>query len=125
MGQSTDKAQGDFMFCIDQDRTKPQMVEFKGPGRVMYRPRPGLELPEGISVTGPEMVEPTLAVVTNDGRAWVFVARGKKPVVAADDPAFAKAVTVPIGGLRRTDWAASTGPRRGISMEGCLAPGGD
>ena len=123
-GESTDKTQGDFMFCIDQDRTKPQIVEFKGPGRVLYRPMPRPNLPEGITVTGPEMVEPALAVIANDGKAWVFLARGQEPMLASD-PTLAKAVTVPVRGLRRTDWAAAKGPRRGVSMEGCLAPGGN
>jgi hypothetical protein len=124
LGQSAGTKQGDFMFCIDQDRAKVQNVEYKGPGRVIYRPMPR-DLPAGITISGPEMVAPTLAVVADDGRAWLFVASGQPPLLAASDPAAGKATTVPVRGLRRTDWAAQRGPRRGTSLEGCLAPGGN
>jgi hypothetical protein len=124
LGQSPGTRQGDFLFCIDQDRAKTQNVDYKGPGRVVYRPMPP-DLPAGVTISGPEMVAPTLAVVADEGKAWVFVARGQKPLLASNDPAFAKSATVPVQGLRRTDWAPQNGPRRGTSLEGCLAPGGN
>ena len=124
MGKNPDKKQGDFMFCISQDRAAPQSIDFAGPGRVIYQPMPPLDVPAGITIEGPEMVEPTLAVVAGDGQAWLFVGKGRKPLLPASDPALAKAKTVTIRGLQRSDWAAKNGPRRGISLEGCLAPGG-
>jgi hypothetical protein len=70
------------------------------------------------------MVEPTLAVIAEDGQAWLFVGKGQKPLLPASDPALAKAKTVKVSGLQRSDWAAQYGPRRGTDLEGCLAPGG-
>ena len=124
LGKNPDKKQEDFMFCIDQDRSAPQAIEFSGPGRVVYQPIQKPPMPQGVTITGPEMVAPTLAVVAEDGKAWVFVGKGQKPAVPAGDPSVAKAKTVNIQGLRRTDWAAQHGPRRGTDLEGCLAPGG-
>jgi hypothetical protein len=124
LGQSTDKEQDTFMFCIDQDRDNVRSVEHKGPGRVVYRPVPQ-DLPAGVTISGPEMVAPTLAVVTNDGKAWLFIGSGETSLLASNDPASGKAITVPVRGLRRTDWAPPKGPRRGTSLEGCLAPGGN
>jgi hypothetical protein len=123
-GKNADTKQGDFMFCVDQDRSTRQSIDFTGPGRVVYRPKPAPPIPAGIEVTGPEMVENTLAVVTDDGKAWLFVAEGQKAPLPAGDPALATATTVQVVTVRRTDWAARTGPRRGTSFEGCLAPGG-
>lgn len=123
-GKSADTEQGDFMFCVDQDRKARQAIDFTGPGRVVYRPMPAPPIPAGIEVTGPEMVENTLAVVADDGKAWLFVAEGQTAPLPAGDPALAKATTVKVVTVRRTDWAAATGPRRGTSFEGCLAPGG-
>ena len=124
LGKTPDKKQGDFMFCIDQDRAAPQAIDFTGPGRVIYKPMPPLDAPAGITIQGPEMVEPTLAVIAEDGRAWLFVAEGQKALLPASDPALAKAKTVKVSVLRRTDWAAQYGPRRGTDLDGCLAPGG-
>jgi hypothetical protein len=123
-GKSADPKQGDFMFCIDQDRSAPQAVDFSGPARVVYRPLPGPDVPEGVVITGPENVANTLAVLATDGRAWLFVGKGEKPVLPPGDAALAKATTVNVRGLRRTDWERPRGPRGGTDMEGCLAPGG-
>jgi hypothetical protein len=112
------------MFCIDQDRAAAQPIDFTGAGRVIYKPMPPLDVPAGITIEGPEMVEPTLAVIAESGQAWLFVGKGQKPLLAASDPALAKARTVQIRGLQRTDWAAKFGPRRGTDLQGCLAPGG-
>lgn len=124
LGKNPDKTQGDFMFCIDQDRGAPQAIDFTGAGRVIYKPMPPLDVPAGITIDGPQMVQPTLAVIAENGQAWLFVAKGQKPLLAASDPAFAKARTVQVNGLQRTDWAAKNGPRRGTDLQGCLAPGG-
>lgn len=124
LGKSPDKKQPDFMFCIDQERSSPQAIELSGPGRVVYQPLPKPSLPAGVTISGPEMIAPTLVLAADDGRAWVFVVKGQKPVVPAGDPILAKAATVNVQGLRRTDWAAQQGPRRGTDIEGCLAPGG-
>jgi hypothetical protein len=122
-GSNPDKTKGDFLFCIDQDRAASQAVNFTGRGRVMYQPMPPPDVPAGITITGPEMVAPTLAVIADDGNAWLFVAEGQKPLLAGD-PVLAKAKTVKVRGLRRTDWARKNGVRAGTDIEACLAPGG-
>jgi hypothetical protein len=72
LGKSTDKAVGDFLFCIDHDRSvAAQPIDFAGPARVVYRPLPPSPMPAGIVVTGPENVAATLAAVAEDGRAWL------------------------------------------------------
>lgn len=121
-GKSDDRAVGEFQFCIDQDRARLQKIDFTGPGRVTYRPAPRPPMPPGVVISGPENVESTLAVVAADGRTWLFVGKGQKPLVTP--AAGAKVTTVDISLIRRTDWAAAVGPRRGISIEGCIAPGG-
>ena len=123
-GKNPDKATGDFLFCIDQDRSAPQAIDFTGSGRVVYQPMPPPDVPAGITVTGPEMVAPTLAVIADDGKAWLFMKKGQKPLLPAGDPALAKAKTVNVRGLRRTDWARKSGAKAGTDIEGCLAPGG-
>ena len=125
LGKNPDKKQGDFMFCISQERDAPQMIDFNGPARVIYQPAPALDLPPGITIEGPEMVEPTLAVIARDGQAWLFVRKGQASLLPASDPAFAKAKTVQVRGLTRSDWARKYGPRGGIGLEGCLSPGGN
>lgn len=125
LGKNPDKKQGDFMFCIDQERAAPQMIDFNGPGRVIYQPAPPLDVPPGITIEGPETVEPTLAVIAQDGQAWLFVRKGKAPLLPSSDPAFAKAKTVQVRGLSRSDWARKYGPRAGIGLEACLSPGGN
>jgi hypothetical protein len=124
LGKNPDKKQGDFMFCINQDRAAPQVVDFTGSGRVIYKPMPPLDAAAGVTVQGPEMVEPTLAVIAEDGQAWLFLGKGQKPLLPASDPALAKAKTVRVRDLQRSDWAPKFGPRRGTDLEGCLAPGG-
>lgn len=124
LGRSPDTKQGDFMFCIDQDRSKPTAVAFTGPGRLVYQPEPPLQVPEGITVSGPEMVAPALAVIGDDGKAWVFVGNGQQPPLAPGDPALARATRIEVRGLRRTDWTRPNGTRGGLDLEGCLAPGG-
>jgi hypothetical protein len=119
LGQTAD---GPFMFCVDQDRSAPQAIDYKGKARVIYRPAPQPELPPGVTISGPEPVEAALAVVAEDGRAWRFVRSGKPQI---DDASLAKATTVAVRTVQRTDWAPANGVRRGIDLQGCLAPGGD
>lgn len=124
LGRSPDPKQGDFMFCIDQDRSKPTAVAFTGPGRVVYQPDAAIQVPEGVTISGPEMVAPTLAVIGDDGKAWVFVGKGQQPPLPPGDPVLARATKVGVQGLRRTDWTRPNGTRGGLDVEGCLAPGG-
>ena len=123
-GSNPDKTKGDFLFCIDQDRDASLAVNFTGRGRVMYQPMPPPDVPAGITITGPEMVASTLAVIADDGKAWLFVGEGQKPLLPAGNPAVATAKTVKVRGLRRTDWARKNGVRAGTDIEACLAPGG-
>jgi hypothetical protein len=123
-GSNPDKTKGNFLFCIDQDRTASQAVDFTGRGRVLYQPMPQPDVPAGITTTGPEMVAPTLAVIADDGKAWLFVGEGEKPLLPSDDKALTTAKTVKVRGLRRTDWARKYGARAGTDIEACLAAGG-
>lgn len=120
-GTGTDKAQGDFLFCIDQAPSASAPADFTGSARVIYRALPAPPMPAGVVIEGPENVAQTLAVVAADGRAWQFVGKGQKPILGAADPA---AATTSVQLIRRTDWARGSGPRRGTDIEGCLAPGG-
>ena len=122
-GKAADPKQGDFLFCIDQDRAgTPQAVNFTGPARVLYRTAPMAGIPAGVVISGPESIASTLTVVTGNGASWVFVAKGEKPL--APTPAATKATTVNVSVVRRTDWAAPTGPRRGTDVASCLATAG-
>jgi hypothetical protein len=124
-GKFADPKQGDFLFCIDQDRSGPaQAVNFTGPARVIYLPVPITGLPPGVVVNGPESVASTLTVIAENGASWVFVAKGQKPLLPAGGPAPAKPTTVNVSILRRTDWAAPVGPRRGADLSSCLTPNG-
>jgi hypothetical protein len=115
--------EAEFLFCLDL--AQPQKIAFDGLARVIYRPQaPPPGIPAGVKISGPESVSSALAVVPNEGKAWVFVAKGEKTPLPAEDPAMASATTVKVGQVRRLDWASDSGPRRGTDLEGCLSPGG-
>ena len=112
--------ESEFLFCIDQDRSAPaQRIEFTGPARVMYRAAPIPGIPAGVVISGPESVANTLAVVGEDGKAWTFVAKDQKPLLATGNPTAVRTSIV-----RRLDWATGSGPRRGTDVSGCLQPAG-
>ena len=113
---------GDFLFCVDQDRAAAQRIEFTGPARVLYRAAPVAGIPAGVTISGPESVANTLAVIADNGKAWIFVGKGQQPLLAAGDRA--KATMVGVTGVRRLDWATESGPRRGTDIAGCLQPAG-
>jgi hypothetical protein len=124
-GKSADAKQGDFLFCIDQDRSAgAQAVNFTGPARVIYRPVPITGIPAGVVINGPESVASTLTVIAASGASWVFVAKDQKPLVPAGTPALVKPTTVGVSIVRRTDWAAAAGPRRGTDISSCLMAAG-
>jgi hypothetical protein len=124
-GKPADPKQGDFLFCIDQERPGPaQAVNFAGPARVIYRPVPITGIPAGVVVSGPENVASTLTVIADNGASWVFVAKGQKSLLPAGAPALVKPTTVNVSIVRRTDWAAPAGPRRGADLSSCLTPAG-
>ena len=124
-GKAADQKQGDFLFCIDQERPGPaQAVNFTGPARVIYRPVPITGIPPGVVVNGPENVASTLTVIAENGASWVFVAKGQTPLLPAGAPALVKPTTVSVSIVRRTDWAAPVGPRRGADLSSCLTPAG-
>ena len=124
-GKTTASPPEEFLFCVDLDRSSPQSVEFAGPARVVYRPMPPPPMPQGMVVSGPEMVASTLAVIAEDGRAWVFVEKGQKAILPSGDRALTNATTVNVNLVRRTDWApANSRTRRGTDIQGCLAPAG-
>jgi hypothetical protein len=113
---------GEFLFCVDQDRASAKRIEFTGPARVIYRHVPIAGIPAGMTISGPESVANTLAVIADDGKAWSFVAKGEQPMLAAGDRA--KATTVDVTVVRRLDWVTGSGPRRGTDVAGCLQPAG-
>src|SRR5215213_6848244 len=124
-GQPADAKQGDFLFCIDQDRSgSAQPVNFTGPARVIYRFIPISGMPPGVVITGPENVASTLTVIADNGATWVFTAKGQKPLLPAGAAALVKPTAVNVSIVRRTDWAAAAGPRRGTDVSSCLAPAG-
>jgi hypothetical protein len=112
------------LFCLDLAPPAPPKIEFAGPARVIYRPQPITGLPAGIKISGPENVSSTLAVVPAQGKGWLFVAKGEKPLLAAGDAATASVATVNVSVVRRVDWIGDDGRRRGTDLEGCLAPAG-
>jgi hypothetical protein len=124
-GKAADPKQGDFLFCIDQERSGPaQAVNFPGPARVIYRPVPIAGLPAGVVINGPENIASTLTVIADNGTSWVFVAKGEKPLLPSSGAAPAKPTTVNASIVRRTDWSAPAGPRRGTDVSSCLSPAG-
>lgn len=123
-GTSADPRQGEFLFCIDQDRSgSAQAVNFTGAARVIYRPVPIAGIPEGVVINGPENIAPVLTVIAENGSTWYFVGKGQKPLQPAAKPA-GKSATVSATMVRRTDWAAPKGPRRGTDVASCLAAAG-
>ena len=124
-GKTADPKQGDFLFCIDQDRAAAaQAVNFTGPARVIYRAVPIAGIPAGVVINGPESVVPALTVVADNGASWVFVAKGQKPLAPAGSTAPATSKTINVSVVRRTDWAAPSGPRRGTDISSCLMAAG-
>ena len=118
------KADTEFLFCIDQERSAPQPVEFTGPARVLYRAVPIIGIPAGVTIQGPESVANTLAVVADNGKAWVFVAKDQKPLLPAGDRTLAGTTIIGASVVRRLDWSTGSGPRRGTDVAGCLQPAG-
>lgn len=118
----TSKA-GDFLFCIDQDRSGgAKAVNFTGQGRVIYRPMPVPGMPDAMVGKTPESVASVLTVIAGTGEAWLFVAKGQ---AALDPPgAGARVTTVPVSIVRKTDWSAPSGPRRGTDIASCLIAAG-
>jgi hypothetical protein len=112
------------LFCVDLAPPAPSKIEFFGPARVVYRLQPIAGLPAGVKISGPENVASTLVVIPNQGKPWLFVAKGEKPLLAAGDPALVGAAAVNVSIVRRIDWLGDDGRRRGTDLEACLAPGG-
>ena len=81
-------------------------------------------MPPGVVFNGPESVASTLTVIAENGPSWVFVAKGQTPLLPLGGPALVKPTTVNVSILRRTDWAAPVGPRRGADLSSCLTPAG-
>lgn len=124
-GKSSDPKQGDFLFCIDQERSgAAQAVNFAGPARVFYRAVPITGVPAGVTINGPENVASVLTVIAENGSNWTFVGKGEKPLLPTGGPALVKPSTVNVSIVRRTDWAAASGPRRGTDVASCLAAAG-
>lgn len=79
--------EGEFLFCVDLASAASKKVEFTGPARVVYLPQPlPPGIPAGMTISGPESVSSTLAVVPNSGKAWLFVAKGEKGATACERP---------------------------------------
>ena len=122
-GKSADPKVGDFLFCIDQERTgaaKP--VTFTGEGRVIYRPMPVPGIPESLAAKTPESVASSLTVIAGTGEAWIFVAKGQ--AVLQPPGSGSRSTTIPVSIVRKTDWSPGTGPRRGTDISSCLVAAG-
>ena len=122
-GKANDPKLGDFLFCIDQERTgTAKAINFTGDARVIYRPAPVPGMPESMIGKTPESIAPVLTVIANSGEAWMFVAKGQS---ALQPPATgARSTTVPVTMVRKTDWSTGTGPRRGTDISSCLVAAG-
>ncbi len=122
-GKSADPKVGDFLFCIDQDRAgAAKAVNFTGQGRVIYRPTPVPGMPDAMAGRTPESVASVLTVIAGTGEAWVFVAKGQAPLQPPS--AAARSTAVPVSIVRKTDWPAPSGPRRGTDISSCLIAAG-
>ncbi len=113
-----------FLFCIDLPPRTTQRITYTGPARVVYRPLPIGNIPAGVKIEGPENVASALAVLPSGGKGWLFLAKNEKSVLAPGDPAGAGVSTVPASVVRRVDWVASDGDRRGMDVEPCFVAGG-
>lgn len=122
-GKVADPKQGDFLFCIDQDRSSgAQAVTYAGEARVIYRAVPVPGMPESMLGKTPESIAPALTVIAGTGQAWLFVAKGQATL--QPPPAGSRATTVPISIVRKTDWSSGSGPRRGTDISSCLVAAG-
>ena len=120
LGRKGEKGEPLFLFCISHEKL-PTPVTVKGPAKVTFVPQPISGLPPMVTVTGPEPVANVLRIVPHTGAAVVFAAEGETALQALSRD---KATVIPVTIVRRTDWVTGSGPRRGISVEGCLSPGG-
>jgi hypothetical protein len=119
LGRESETGDPLFMFCISHDKLATALA-VKGPARVTFVPQPIAGLPAGVKVSGPEPVANVLGIAPEAGPAVVFAAKGQ----TLQEPSLQKATTIPVTLVRRTDWTVGKGPRRGVSVEGCLAPAG-
>jgi len=122
-GKAADAKAGDFLFCIDQDRSGgAKAVNFTGQGRVIYRPMPIPGMPDATVGKTPESVASVLTVIAGTGDAWMFVAKGQAGLQPPGT--VARSTTVPVSVVRKTDWSAPSGPRRGTDISSCLIAAG-
>jgi len=122
-GKVDDPKVGDFLFCIDQDRSgAAKVVNFTGQGRVIYRPMPVPGMPASMAGKTPESVASLLTVIAGTGEAWMFVEKGQAALQAPG--AGSRSTTVPVSIVRKTDWSNGTGPRRGTDISSCLIAAG-
>ena len=122
-GKVADPKVGDFLFCIDQDRAgAAKAVNFTGQGRVIYRPQPVPGMPDSMVGKTPESVASVLTVIAGSGEAWMFAEKGQ---AALQPPgASSRSTTIPVSIVRKTDWSAGAGPRRGTDISSCLMAAG-
>jgi hypothetical protein len=114
-----------FLFCIDSTSTAAlPSIDFRGAAEVVYRPLEAADVPAGVTISGPESVANALTVIPAAGQAWVFVGPREEALLPSGAAALTNVKKVDVQLVRRTDWAAAQGPRRGTDIEGCLAPGG-
>jgi hypothetical protein len=119
LGRDGEKGEPLFLFCISHDKLAAP-VTVKGPAKVTFRPQPIPGLPAGVTVSGPQPVADVLGIAPQSGTPILFAAKGQ----TLAEPALQKATRIPVTTVQRTDWVVGKGPRRGVSVEGCVAPGG-
>ena len=119
LGRDAEKGEALFLFCISHEKLATP-VTVKGPAKVLFRPQPIAGLPPGVTVSGPQPVAPVLGILPVSGAPVLFLAEGQQ----LPDPSLQKATKVPVTTIQRSDWVAGNGPRRGVSVEACVSPGG-
>jgi hypothetical protein len=124
LGKADANGPGQFLFCMDLLQPGQSKTEFSGRARVVYVPQPIQGLPPGVTISGPEPVRSVLAVVPESGKTLLYVGRGEKVPLPAGDPALKNAVSFPVSVVRRIDWTAAAGPRRGTELSDCFVDAG-
>ncbi len=122
-GKVDDRKVGDFLFCIDQDRSgAAKSINFTGQGRVIYRPMPIPGMPASMVGKTPESIASLLTVIAGTGEAWMFVEKGQSALQPPGSSS--RSTTVPVSIVRKTDWSNGSGPRRGTDISSCLIAAG-
>jgi hypothetical protein len=101
-------------FCLSLLQPLDQPINLSEKGQVIYLPQEIEGLPPGAQISGPEPIAQTLTVLTENGSALAFVAKGVKPIAQ-------NAKVILITNVSRQDWTASNEAHRVPGVEACLS----